>query len=220
MMTQQKTGWVAALMLVFSIGPVSAQMWGESLNEAPLAPIPPAMSLEEYRDMNRRLSVGLALRVIPVPGLLHYYAGEPETGKRLLRRSLIGVVAIVAGAIVSDPDDGDFPTSDFDVLILNEGSRKRERRYAQIPVEIEDGTTQYKLRELHRKGDFMPGGPLLLLGVATVSYSLIYDFYKGIRIIEDKRDRVRYKYGRQLGLRMSARSGISQSPGMALVYSF
>lgn len=199
---------------------VRAQMWGESLNEAPLTPIPEGMTFEEYRDMNRRLSVGLALRIVPVPGIMHYYAGEPKIARRLWRRSLIGVAAIVAGAVMSDSDDNDFPKSDFDVLILNEGNRKRERRYEKIPVEIEDGATQFRLREIDRKGDFMPGGPLIIAGAATIAYSMIYDFYKGIRVIEDKRDRVRHKYGRQLGLQMSARNGRSLAPGVALTYTF
>ncbi len=196
------------------------QIWGESLSESPLTPIPAQMTLEEYKDMNRRLSVGLALRVIPIPGIMHYYAGEPETARRLWRRSLLGVAAIVAGAAMSDSDGNDFPSSDFDVLILNEGNKNRERRYEQIPVEIEDGNTQFRLREIHRKGEFMPGGPLIVAGVATIAYSLIYDFYKGIRVIEDKRDRVRHKYGRQLKMQMSARSGTGISPTVALTYTF
>ncbi|MBT5059462.1 MAG: hypothetical protein HOM68_23155 [Gemmatimonadetes bacterium] len=208
----------AAMVLIPATA--SAQLWGESLNESPLTPIPEQMTLEEYKNMNRRLSVGLALRVIPVPGIMHYYAGEPETGKRLWRRSLLGVAAIIAGAAMSDSDGNDFPTSDFDVLILNAGNKKRERRYEQIPVEIEDGNTQYRLREIDRKGDFMPGGPLIIAGVATIAYGLIYDFYKGIRLIEDKRDRVRHKYGAQLGMQMSALSGPRVAPGVALTYSF
>ncbi|MBT3343001.1 MAG: hypothetical protein HN712_08895 [Gemmatimonadetes bacterium] len=220
-MRKHIAGWIALFTLALSLpSPTSAQMWGESLNEAPLTLVPSEMTLEEYRDMNRRLSVGLALRVIPIPGIMHYYAGEPETGRKLLRRSLLGVAAMIGGAILSDPDEGDFPKSDFDVMILNEGNKKRERRYEQIPVEIEDGNTQYRLRELHRKGELMPGGPLILLGAVTVGYSLIYDFYKGIRVIEEKRDRVRYKYGRQLGLQMSMGSTRRAAPGMALTYSF
>jgi len=217
----QISGWIVVVTLCINLPtPTAAQMWGESLNEAPLTPIPSAMSLEEYRDMNRRLSVGLALRVIPIPGIMHYYAGEPETGRKLVRRSLMGVAAIIGGAILSGSDDGDFPKSDFDVMILNAGNKKRERRYEQVPVEIEDGATQYKLRELHRKGDFMPGGPLILLGAVTIGYSFIYDFYKGIRVIEEKRDRVRHKYGRQLGLQMSMGSTRDNAPGVALSYRF
>jgi len=208
----------AAMVMISATA--SAQLWGESLSESPLTPIPAQMTLEEYKDMNRRLSVGLMLRAIPLPGIMHYYAGEPEIGKRLWRRSLLGVAAIIAGAAMLDSDENDFETSDFDVLILNEGNKKRERRYEQIPVEIEDGNTQFRLREIDRKGGFMPGGPLIIAGVATIAYSLIYDFYKGIRVIEDKRDRVRHKYGAQLGMQMSALSGQRIAPVVALAYSF
>ena len=66
------------------------------LTEPPLVPIPEEMTWEEYRDMNRRLSVGLALSAIPVPGMIHYYAGEPETGRRLLVTGLLGAASIGA----------------------------------------------------------------------------------------------------------------------------
>ncbi len=51
---------------------VRAQMWGESLNEAPLTPIPEGMTFAELRGMNRRLSDGLALRIGPVTGIPDY----------------------------------------------------------------------------------------------------------------------------------------------------
>ena len=74
--------WMLALVALPRM--VAAQGLGDVLNEAPLVPVPQQMSYEEYRDMNRRLTVGLALRAIPVPGMLHFYAGETKTGKRLL----------------------------------------------------------------------------------------------------------------------------------------
>ena len=86
-------GWVAMLMQTST---VKAQGQGDVLNESPLAPIPQEMSYEEYRDMNRRLTLGLALKAIPVPGMLHFYAGESKTGKRLLTTSLLGVASIMA----------------------------------------------------------------------------------------------------------------------------
>lgn len=215
-----KFKWVAcSVVMLLATQSANAQSWSESLNEAPLTPIPAQMTFEEYQDMNRRLTVGLALRAIPVPGMLHFYAGEARTGKRLLASSLLGVAAIVVGAALTDTDDGDFPSTDFDVLILNEGDRKRERRYAQVPVEIEDGTTQFKLRELHRDGDFMPGGPLMVAGALVIGFDLLYDFVHGIRVIENKRDRVRYKYGRQLGMKLQAGMD-GRSPGVALSYGF
>ncbi|MBT4101169.1 MAG: hypothetical protein HOE86_26160, partial [Gemmatimonadetes bacterium] len=43
----------AAMVLIPATA--SAQLWGESLNESPLTPIPEQMTLEEYKNMNRRL---------------------------------------------------------------------------------------------------------------------------------------------------------------------
>ena len=189
------------------------------LTEPPLAPLPEEMTWEEYRDMNRRLSVGLTLSAIPVPGMIHFYAGEPGTGRRLLATGLLGAASIVAGAVLLG--DGEFPESDFDLLVLNAGDKDRERRYEKIPVEIDGGTTQYRLRELAREPDFLPGGPLILLGALTLAADFLYDFVHGVRTIEEKRDRVRFKYGKGLQLSLDTRAGAGAgSPAVALKYSF
>lgn len=59
------------LMLAAITRTISGQVGGDLLNEVPLTPIPPDMTLEEYRDMNRRLTVGLLLTAVPIPGLIH-----------------------------------------------------------------------------------------------------------------------------------------------------
>ena len=100
--------------------------------------------------MNRRLTVGLALKAIPVPGMLHFYAGDSKTGKRLLTTSLLGVASIMAGAILVG--EGDFPSTDFEVMVLNAGDKDEERRYEKIPVRLEGEATHYRLRELERDG--------------------------------------------------------------------
>ena len=46
---------------------------------------------------------------------------------------------------------------------------------------------------------------------------MIYDFLHGIQVIEDKRDRVRFKYGKRLKLQAGARMG---TPSVALSYAF
>ena len=43
---------------------------GDILNETPLYPVPAEMTFEEYQDMNRRLTIGLALTSIPIPGIV------------------------------------------------------------------------------------------------------------------------------------------------------
>ena len=200
-----------ALALVLPSSALS-QGTGDVLNETPLIPIPQDMTYEEYRDMNRRISTGLMRSAIPVPGMMHFYAGEPTTGKWLLATGLAGVASIIAGAALWE--EGEFAETDFDVLVINAGKDK-ERRYEKIPVSLEGETPKYRLHELQRDGGV--GGPLVALGVITIAGSMIYDFLHGIEVIETKRDRVRFKYGKRLKLQAGARTG---TPSMALSYAF
>ncbi len=39
----------------------------------------------------RRLTVGLLLSAVPVPGMVHYYAGEKRTQRRILAASALGL---------------------------------------------------------------------------------------------------------------------------------
>ena len=200
-----------ALALVLPSSAV-AQGTGDVLNEAPLIPIPQDMTYEEYQDMNRRISTGLMRSAIPVPGMMHFYAGEPTTGKWLLATGLAGVASIIAGAALFE--EGEFAETDFDVLVIN-GGKDKERRYEKIPVSLEGETPKYRLREIQRDGGV--GGPLVALGVITIAGSMIYDFLHGIEVIETKRDLVRFKYGKRLKLQAGARTG---TPSVALSYAF
>ena len=159
-----------ALALVLPSSALS-QGTGDVLNEAPLLPIPQDMTYEEYQDMNRRISTGLMRSAIPVPGMMHFYAGEPTTGKWLLATGLAGVASIIAGAALWE--EGEFAETDFDVLVIN-GGKDKERRYEKIPVSLEGETPKYRLREIQRDGGV--GGPLVALGVITIAGSMIYDF--------------------------------------------
>ena len=208
-----RTVWIVILTALLTQSAVA--QWGDTLNEAPLTPVPPQMTFEEYRDMNRRLSVGLALRAIPLPGMLHFYAGERETGRRLIKTSLLGLASIVAGAFLVD--ESDFPATDFDVLVLNAGDKDGERRYEKIPVKVEGEVMHYRLRELRREGGGSIGVPFILLGVGVIAYDFLYDFVHGIQVIEEKRDRVRYKYGKQLKLQVGIRT---DRPTLQLSYTF
>lgn len=208
-----RTVWIVILTALLTQSAVA--QWGDTLNEAPLTPVPPQMTFEEYRDMNRRLSVGLALRAIPLPGMLHFYAGERETGRRLIKTSLLGLASIVAGAFLVD--ESDFPATDFDVLVLNAGDKDGERRYEKIPVKVEGEVMHYRLKELRREGGGGIGVPFILLGVGVIAYDFLYDFVHGIQVIEKKRDRVRYKYGKQLKLQVGIRT---DRPTLQLSYAF
>ena len=205
--------WMVGLALALVLpSSAVAQGTGDVLNEAPLIPIPQDMTYEEYQDMNRRISTGLMRSAIPVPGMMHFYAGEPTTGKWLLATGLAGVASIIAGAALWE--EGEFAETDFDVLVIN-GGKDKERRYEKIPVSLEGETPKYRLREIQRDGGV--GGPLVALGVITIAGSMIYDFLHGIEVIETKRDRVRFKYGKRLKLQAGARTG---TPSVALSYAF
>ena len=205
--------WIAALSLAL-LSPTGAHAQ-DDLTEVPLVPLPEGMTWEEYRDMNRRLSVGLALSAIPVPGMMHFYAGELRTGKRLLTTGLLGAASIVAG--LARLGDGDFPESDFEVLVLIRGDEDRERRYEKIPVEIDGSRVHYRLREQEREPGLLPGA-LILLGGLTLAADYLYDFVHGIRVIEEKRDRVRFKYGKALRVHLGAGRG-SPATGQVVALS-
>jgi hypothetical protein len=212
---------LAVLIFLIGIGnkPVYCQIsGGDFLNEAPLVPLPNAMTFQEYRDMNRRLSVGLVLSAIPIPGMIHFYAGERKTGKRILGTAVLGAVSIFTGAATAK--NGDFPTSDYDVLILNQGDKDRERRFEKIPLTVTNTDTTYKLRELSRDPTGA-GSVLIILGAVVIVSDIVYDFVHGIRTIETKRDQVRFKYGKTLtfGLNSSFNSK-GLSPSLQLSYNW
>ncbi|MCK4579135.1 MAG: hypothetical protein KAU50_10120 [Candidatus Marinimicrobia bacterium] len=167
---------------------------GDLLNEAPLMAIPEEMTFEEYQDMNRRLTVGLALRAIPIPGMIHFYANEPKTGWLILGTAAGGALSILVGAVAQE--EGDFPDSDFNLHQVNSGAD--ERRFEKIPYETSSTDTTYRLREIFRKNEG-GGNLLILLGAAILITDIAYDFIHGVHVIEEKRDRVRFKYGQQLG---------------------
>ncbi|UCH62344.1 MAG: hypothetical protein JSU77_11125 [Fidelibacterota bacterium] len=186
------------LLSAFTAQPVFAQVQGgDLLNEAPLTKVPAEMTFEEYRDMNRRLTIGLALAAIPVPGMIHFYADEKKTGWLVLGTAAVGLTSILAGAAIAD--EGDFPDSDFDVLVLNPDDKDKERRFEKIPVQITDTETTYQLQEIHREVSGA-GIALVALGAAILIGDIAFDLIHGIKIIEEKRDRVRFKYGKTLGI--------------------
>ena len=193
--TTQSFSILTISLLFFNLSPLSAQIvGGDILNEVPLMPVPEGMTFEEYRDVNRRLTVGLALRAIPIPGMIHFYANERKTGWRILGTAAGGALGIAIGA--ASLKEGDFPDSDYELVILN------ERHYEKIPTGIFGSDTTFTLHEIMRKREGA-GGLLILIGAVVLVSDIAYDFIHGIKIIEEKRDRVRYKYGQQIsGLRL------------------
>jgi hypothetical protein len=167
---------------------------GDILNETPLYPVPAEMTFEEYQDMNRRLTIGLALTSIPIPGIVHRYAGEKKKARRLFMIGAGGLGLMIAGA--SMMDEGEFPKSDYDVTILNDG-KENEKRFEKIPINQVGDDIGYKLVPMHKEMDGSGGG-LIVLGAIVLVGDIFYDWFHGWKLIVNKRDAVRYKYGQQL----------------------
>ena len=168
----------------------------EIMSETPLHPIPEEMTYEEYQDMNRRINIGVGLAFIPIPGIVHRYAGEKSTAKKL---SYITVGGLLAFAASSGSVERKWPESDYELFIMNEGL-DNEIRYEKIPVEITgNDSVTYKLNQVYKRVNRIGGNPLLgFIGIAAVFGSYYYDVFHGLKMIHDKREAVRFKYGKKL----------------------
>ena len=170
---------------------------GDMLTETPLYPVPAEMTFEEYQDMNRRLTIGLALTSIPIPGIVHRYAGEKKKARRLFMIGAGGLGLMIAGASMMGEEK--WPKSDYEIFPLNDG-KDNEIRYEKIPIkqigdDIDD--IEYKLVPMNKQRDGSGGG-LIILGALVLVGDIFYDWLHGWKMIINKRDAVRYKYGQQL----------------------
>ena len=193
--------FISNLMLLVFVSSLTAQsnVGGDILDEIPLHPVPEEMTFEEYQDMNRRLGIGLALAAtVPVPGFVHHYAGEKETAKKLFYISAGGFATFIAAAVTSDPVELEWPESDYEIFYLNEG-QDNERRFEKIPTGMNGDSTQYKFNQIYKEES--PGdGTFFVMGAAAIVGVYLYDTILGLKMIYDKREAVRYKYGKQLKL--------------------
>ena len=82
---------------------------------------------------------------------------------------------------------------------MNEGL-DNEIRYEKIPVEITgNDSVTYKLNQVYKRVNRIGGNPLLgFIGIAAVFGSYYYDVFHGLKMIHDKREAVRFKYGKKL----------------------
>ena len=170
---------------------------GDMLTETPLYPVPAEMTFEEYQDMNRRLTIGLALTSIPIPGIVHRYAGEKKKARRLFFIGAGGLGLVIAGASMMGEEE--WPESDYNLHILN-AEEDNEIRYEKIPInQVGDDSDdiEYKLVPMHKQRDGSGGG-LIILGALVLVGDIFYDWLHGWKMIVNKRDAVRYKYGQQI----------------------
>ncbi len=161
---------------------------GEILSETPFYNVPQGMTFEEYRDANRRISVGMMLMSIPVPGMLHFYAGEDTKGWLCVGAAGLGLASIITGALLTD--DEEWPDSDYEIALID------GNRYEKIPISMNDGDIEYELRRQKAYEPISPGGAVLMgVGGILIVGQMIYGWLDGVYTIEYKRDAVRYKYG-------------------------
>ena len=167
---------------------------GDILSETPLYPVPVEMTFEEYQDMNRRLTIGLALSSVPIPGIIHQYAGEKKTAKKLRMIGAGGLITMIAGGIMME--EKGWADSPYEIFTLNEG-QENEKRYEKIPINQFGDDVGYNLVPLNKESEGSGGG-LIVLGATVLICDILYDWLHGWKTIVHKRDAVRYKYGQQL----------------------
>ena len=183
-------------MAFFIISSLNSQSvpGGDMLTETPLYPVPAEMTFEEYQDMNRRLTIGLALTSIPIPGIVHRYAGEKKKARRLFFIGAGGLGLVIAGASMMGEEE--WPESDYNLMILNAGE-DNEIRYEKIPINQFGDDIEYKLIPMNKQSDGSGGG-FIILGALVLVGDIFYDWLHGWKMIVNKRDAVRYKYGQQI----------------------
>ena len=184
------------LLLLLSVALTQSNQQGEILSETPLHPIPEEMTYDEYQDMNRRMNIGIGLAFIPIPGIVHRYAGEKKTAKKLSYITLGGLLAFIAS---SGNENKEWSKSDYELFIMNEGL-ENETRYEKIPVEITgNDSITYELNQIYKNVTHTGGNPFLgLIGFVAVFGSYYYDVLHGLKMIHDKREAVRFKYGKKI----------------------
>ncbi len=161
---------------------------GDVLDETPIYDMPEEMTFEEYRDANRRISVGLMMMSIPVPGMLHFYAAENTKGWLCVGATGLGLASVITGVMLRG--DEEWPDSDYEIEIID------GNRYEKVPIKMTDDEIEYELRKQKSEEPISTGGAVLMgFGGVLIVGQLVYDWLDGIHTIEYKRDAVRYKYG-------------------------
>ncbi|MBT3665650.1 hypothetical protein HN537_08470 [bacterium] len=189
---------ILLVMISTSVLVSQSNQQSEILSETPLHPIPKEMTFEEYQDMNRRMSIGVGLAFIPIPGMIHRYAGEKTIATKLTYISLGGLASLIA-SMSNNIEKKEWRDSDYEILIMNQGL-ENETRFEKIPLEITgNDSIRYKLNQVYEYVSYSGGAPALgALGLIAIVGSYYYDVYHGLKMIHDKREKVRFKYGKKM----------------------
>jgi len=178
--------WLSPLL------PAHAQATGEPLLEVPVYALPEGMTFEDYEAANLRITTGVAQAI--VPGGVHFYGKDNQTGWILAGTSGLGLVAMMVGAAMSEEFQNNDPT--FETVTLSDGNL-----YEKIPFTRTEGAdgqptnTEYGLRALPTKQVTSTGAALLISGGIAIFGSYLYDIFHGIKVIEHTRNQARFKYG-------------------------
>ena len=180
------------------------------LNEINIHAIPEEMTFEEYRDMNRRLTVALVLSAVPYPGMIHSYAGENKTAKKIRWAVAGGLLSMMGAAAFSE--EADWEESKYETTEIN------GIQYEMIPIQQEGDNITYKLSQLDKT--YKGGEGFVIVGAGLIIASYLYDYIHGIKVIEDKRDKVRFKYGKMKNFSFSPTYDLnSQTAGLNFSYN-
>ena len=200
------------ILLIFSFSFLfSNQFNRDFLNENPIHPLPQEMTFEEYQDLNRTISTGLLLSAIPIPGSMHHYAGDYKTAKKLRIIACGGLASILLG--LSASKENEWQDSPYQLYTINEGT-DNEIRYEMIPTGKIGSDITYHYKQLHKTSK--KGSELIGLGISILIFDYIYDYVNGIKTIKNKRDKVRFKYGKKLNFAYTPYFDTNKSMGLKI----
>ena len=97
-----------------------------------------------------------------------------------------GLLSMMGAAAFSE--EVDWEDSNYETTEIN------GIQYEMIPIQQEGDNITYKLFEL--KKTYKGGEGFVIVGAGLIIASYLYDYIHGIKVIEDKRDKVRFKYGK------------------------
>ena len=110
----------------------------------------------------------------------------------------MGWLACIIGGSLS-MSESTWPDYYENLHIIHNKGTDNERRYERVPVSMVEDTIHYDLKEIYKQNDGSGGG-LIALGSAVLIGDFIFDRLKGLHLIEQKRNKVRYQYGQKLKL--------------------
>jgi hypothetical protein len=124
--------------------------------------------------------------------------GKKKIANKLTYISIGGLAALIA-SMSDNEEKKEWRDSDYEILIMNQGL-ENETRFEKIPIEMtENDSIRYKLNQVYERVSYSGGSPALgAIGLIAIVGSYYYDVFHGLKTIHDKREQVRYKYGKEI----------------------